>query len=262
MTRANVVIPNPRIPSILGTLNIAFGILLILSSLCLIAWTIMLARLEQSTRAARTPKLEERLTDLRARLQAEPNSGERARLQSQIDALEEEKADNEGAADLLGGQTMKDPIIAVPFWIDHGLGVILNLLMLASGVGLVALRPWGRKLALGVAGLKLAKLAVLTLVTVFVIVPFQITQTRTTWAKLEMRQSPGMTPARKLANDMALMTATYATVSAVGFGLVGMVYPALSLWLLNKPSTRAALHTVRGEKKLPNPAGQLYDLGQ
>lgn len=262
MTRSNVVIPNPRIPSSLGTLNVVFGLLLIFSSLANVGWTIMIDRLQAAARAERTPRLEARLAELRAQQKTETNAQERARLQSEIDRLEDEKDDGEDDPIVLGGTNTSDVRLAVPFWTNHALGVSLNGLMVASGVGLIALRPWGRSLALGVAALKLVKLVVLTLVTVFVTVPIQVTRTRAMWAKIEARRPAGTPRLSSMSNDMARMTAVYTTVSAVGFGIAGMVYPALTLWLLNKPSARAALIAVGERTKLRKPAGTTNDLLQ
>src|SRR6202040_3864502 len=56
-------------------------------------------------------------------------------------------------------------------WADLATGPVLNLLMLASGVGLTQLRVWARKMALWVAVLKIVRILALTLIFTLVIVP-------------------------------------------------------------------------------------------
>jgi hypothetical protein len=50
-------------------------------------------------------------------------------------------------------------------------GILLNELMLASGIGLVQFRPWGRSLEIWTAGAKVVRLLIVYLDAALVIVP-------------------------------------------------------------------------------------------
>ena len=257
MTGASVVIPNPRIPSALGTLNIVFGILLLISSVAVVGWSLASPHLaemvaspgDQQQRETRKREAAAQLAALTKKLESERNPNVRADLQAQIETLEEEQALDDLDADELSGREMKDLRVALPFWADHVLGIVLNALMIISGAGLVALRPWGRKLALSVAGLKMVKLLILTLVAVFLTIPLQVVQSRRAWAKMEARSRRTAPFGQSMGNQVAQMTAISATAMAVGFGATGLIYPALSLWLLNLRSVRAAF---QAQPRLPS----------
>jgi hypothetical protein len=270
MADAKVVIPNTRIPSVLGTLNIIFGILLLLSSLVVVGWTLAAPQLvkmvtppdAQNRQEARKAELRAREADLRKKSEAERDPDARARLRQEIDEARDELKSIEVAQDDLSGRDMKDPRVAVPFWTDHCLGILLNALMVASGAGLVALRPWGRRLAIQVAVAKVAKLAVFTLLAVFLTIPLQAVRVRQAWARVELR-SRGPAPFGSSAgNQIAQVTAIYSTLVAVGYGSCGVIYPLLSLWLLSKRSTRAAFEPRQDLATRKAGGLQLSDLPQ
>ncbi|MDR3635260.1 MAG: hypothetical protein P4L84_15760 [Isosphaeraceae bacterium] len=261
MSGSSVVIPNPRVPSVLGVLNIVFGILLLLSSLAVVGWTLayphfvkmMVVPGGPQQAQKREAEIEARLAELHKKLASEQDPNLRQPLQGEIEMLEDEQATMDLSADDLNGRDMKDPRMAVPFWADHGLGILLNALMLASGTGLVALRPWGRRLAVQVAAAKVVKLVVLTLVAVFLTIPIQTVRTRQVWAKMEARSRSAAPRGPSMGNKIAQMTAITGTVTTVGFGFLGMLYPVLSLWLLNKRTVRAAFDAA---KRIEKPGGR------
>jgi len=260
-----VVIPNPRIPSVVGTLNIVFGILLLLAGLGTVGWTLAYPHLRKAAvgaskseqeRAKRVAEIDTKLADLNKKLAAEKDFAVRERLRDEIGELQDERDENEFDVTDLETQNMKDPRVAVPFWANHLLGILLNALMITSGVGLVALRAWGRKLALQVAAVKLVKLAIMTIVAVGLTIPLQVVRTRQLWAKLEARSGSAGPMGTSMSVQMTQFAAVYATVVAVGFGVTGMIYPALSLWLLSKPSVRAAFASRK-----PGPPGEAAGTG-
>lgn len=117
-------------------------------------------------------------------------------------------------------------------------GMVLNLLLLISGAGLLMLRPWGRTLAVWTAWLKIARLVALYLFAVFVTVPVISKLVGNMAEKMIAEQAAG-----RGAPPVGTLTMVYAvmgTVLAVGMILIGVIYPAISLWLLNKPASKAA----------------------
>jgi hypothetical protein len=248
MTGSHVVVPNPRIATSLGVVNIVLGGLLLLASLGMIAWTIAFPRVVEALTPPAARQEQERPTaEVKARraaidtqLAGEREPVVRAPLLDEIDTLESDQLDREMSELGRQGRTRADVRETLPFWVNHGLGILLNALLIASGVGLVALRGWGRRLALYVAGLKVAKLVALTLVGVFLAVPLQVVQTRQTWARMEARNRRAAPAVAGMGIQMAQIAAVSATVTVVALGAAGLVYPALSLWLLNKRSVRAA----------------------
>ena len=105
-------------------------------------------------------------------------------------------------------------------------------------------------MAVQVAALKVAKLIVLTLLAIFLTIPVQTLKMRQAWAKFEVRSRSAAPFGSSMGTQVTQTTAVYTTVMAVGFGIGGMLYPALSLWLLNKRSVAAALITpMRGRSR-------------
>ncbi len=260
MTEPRVIIPNPRIPSLLGLLNLILGSLLLLAGLAVIGWTLSYPSLLQMTR---TPEREERTREREALetkiehvqklFDRETDPAIREKLRSEIIALEGEVETKFGDVTLDDRvRSMKDPRIAVPFWLDNIAGLFLNGLMIAAGMGLVALRTWGRRLALQVAALKLLKVIVMTVLTVGFLVPLNVVRTREFYERIEARaRAQGMGANAGMGTQVAEMTAITSTITSVGFGIIAMIYPALSLWLLNKPSVRAACTTTVPNRRVP-----------
>lgn len=248
MTAPRVVFPNPRIPSMIGTLNIVFGLLLLLSSLAVIVWTLaspqLVALVEsptaRSAREAGKAERARRMAELTKQRTAATDPGDQLRVQREIDDLTDEQTAEEFAAGNFNGRDERDPRQAVPFWTDHVLSVVLNGLMALSGAGLVALRPWGRRLAVRVAAVKAVKLVLFTMIAVFLTIPDQAARTREFWARMDLRTGRSAAFGTSMAVPMAQMAAVSAGATAVGFGAAGLVYPLVSLWLLNRPSVRAA----------------------
>jgi hypothetical protein len=127
---------------------------------------------------------------------------------------------------------------------------VLNLLMLLAGIGLVWLRNWGRILGMWVAGLKIIRLVVIytifavsigpvmTKATVDMISKMQKVQQRQA-ARAGQPAAPGILTNQQqlqVAKTLAVMWTGYA----VGFVILGSIYPAVALVLLSTEGCRAA----------------------
>jgi hypothetical protein len=258
LTTGRLIIPNPRIPTTIGTLNIVFGVILLLFGLGTIAWSIaappLLRSLQARTaeiRAEQKAEREQKLAQLRAKEKAETSADRRVLIQEEI-------ADLEAEIDLEPDEIFDvsaDPRIIIPGWIDTIASLLLNALLVASGAGLLALRPWGRKTALGVAGAKIALASFTLAYALIVTIPIAADQARVQFLKMEARQrGTRMAPVGfggSSATGLAQIAAASAAVSTVAAFAFTVAYPAIILWLLNKPSARAAL--IAGPTAKPSP---------
>ena len=98
----------------------------------------------------------------------------------------------------------------------------------------------GRRLALGVAWLKILRWVAIIIFTLIVIVPITAEMQRKMFQEIEKaakaKGGGPVMPMASLAEAAAIGTAVWAVV----VGLFASIYPALSLWFLTRPSTRAA----------------------
>lgn len=138
------------------------------------------------------------------------------------------------------------------FWADFATGPVLNLLMLASGIGLTQLRVWARKLAIWVAALKIVRIISLTLFLTLVVVP-QASRVLKSIAQTELgtvilakanasliQASAGPPPMRYTAENFSLAMSLIAYFVAVLFMILSLVYPAITLVVLTRPGVKAA----------------------
>lgn len=254
------VVPNPTIPRVIGSMNLIFG-----TFLFLMGWG-CLGRVGPSFAENRPFRLEagdvqnlydqvhkELLSGIDAREAASENPEEKSRLRKQRLALAaDNRADVERTLDL--GAVNRDLLwTSWYFWADFVTGPVLNLLMLASGIGLIQLKEWARKMALWVAGLKIVRLVVLTTLLMAVVIPH-------TGAALERVISTklGEVLIAKLNFDQAAQAGGKSVTGALtpqdfvpqmnlleyGIAILilvfGLVYPAIMLALLTRPSAREA----------------------
>jgi len=122
-------------------------------------------------------------------------------------------------------------------------------LMAISGAGLLGLAEWGRRLAIGVAWLKIVRWLAMIVVTMVLILPITMQKTDKMFQSIQAQATANsrggpVTPMVGLGTITAVMGAIFMVFSAV----VACVFPGLSLWFLTRPPTRAACF------KSPNPA--------
>ena len=241
------VVPNPRIPSTLGTLHILIGALMIVASLGMIVWELLspaltawMVQQNQEPVAKARAERESRIAALKTQEAAEKSTAKRDQLKAERAMLEDEAERERAASDPDGA---KKPLWeSVYFWTREASGLVLNVLMIVAGAGLLALRHWGRSLALWIAGLKLARLFVLTALSMMVLIPDQVQKVQAT-ALRSFSQGPGFAMpggARGWATMIAQTTAVSSSLGSVAYWLFGSLFPALTLWLLNKRSVQAA----------------------
>jgi hypothetical protein len=125
---------------------------------------------------------------------------------------------------------MNDPQVIPYFYADFGSAILLNVLMLAAGIGLVLLRSWGRTLGVWTAALKILRLIVIEGYFAIVVVPLIAQGMAKGIANVVVQQqqamgrpAPGVPPVEMLQKTYAIMY----TMGGVGMVVFGSIYPAI-----------------------------------
>jgi hypothetical protein len=134
-------------------------------------------------------------------------------------------------------------------WVDVVTGPILNLLMLAAGIGLTQMKSWARRLGLWVATLKIVRLVALTVLLMIFVIP----HTSRVFHAIS-RSDLGEMLIASLNNTQALRTGldqpatpltrenfvTVQNIVALFFMAAGLIYPAIALAVLTRPGVKTA----------------------
>lgn len=254
------ITPQPSIPRAIGSLNFVFG-----SLLFLLGWGglnyVGPSFCQNRPFAFEAGDLQhlydqghrELVTALEAREATTKDAAKKDRLKQQrLELAAKHRNDVERAIDRL---TMNRDLLWASWylWADLVTGPVLNLLMLASGMGLIQMKEWARKMALWIAGVKLARLVLLSGVLMAVVIP------RTEAVMERVAATPlGEVLVARLNSDNAELgtknpaAVIYTTrnlpaevtliqyVLAIMVLIVGSIFPTLTLILLTRPGAQAA----------------------
>jgi len=247
---AKWVVPNPQIPRSFGLMNIIFGSIMLLVGAgyaTVYAVSPMFTRQVQlemkKQQEAQKVVYESKLAELKRRDDAAKTKEEKEAVADERVILERNAVpDLSGMDDLMGWNIFSDVRLAVFYFSEIGAGMLLNLLMIISGAGLMALAEWARRLAIGVAWLKILRWVAMIVVTMVLILPITIerTQKALQFAEAQAKVQSGGRPMILPMSYMSRMMAIGGAVVVVFEAVVASVYPALSLWFLTRPPTRAA----------------------
>ena len=136
---------------------------------------------------------------------------------------------------------------------DAGTGLVLNLMMMAAGIGLVRRKSWGVSLGIATAWGKIVRLIALYSYFALAVVPILSQQMGQLVGEMMAQQQQAIGRPMPPGMDTAMLVKIYFityTITAVAMILLGSIYPAISLWLLYKPAARAACEDA------PAPPGQ------
>lgn len=138
----------------------------------------------------------------------------------------------------MGG--MQSPLVRNFSLVDTFIGFGLNVAMIVGAAGLVGLREWGRKTVVIVAAVKIAKLAVMSVLAVVWILPIQMKAMREGLEPL-MRNQPKGAPVGSLTGEMLAAVSMGSTLIWL---LLASIYPILLLVMLSKRRVRAACRSA------------------
>ncbi|MBX6315424.1 MAG: hypothetical protein IRY99_21310 [Isosphaeraceae bacterium] len=252
-----VIVPNPGLPKTIGILNIVFGSLLLLYGLCMGASTLFMPalgsmmqaqqkKLEAEAQAKHKAQIEEELADLDRREAEAETEQEKAEIQAQREQVKKRPPPLVPNT-AMGFDMVKDPTYLRFIWGEIITGLLLNVPLLISGIALLGLREWGRKLALWIAGLKLVRLVILLVLAVTMIAPGMARRMDREFAKLgaQIQQTrPGGPPIQPKMKTMSAITGAAMTAQYVFMYGLGMVYPVIVLWVLTRPRAKYACLAV------------------
>jgi hypothetical protein len=242
--------PPTTAPRVIGTLNLVFSGLLLMCGACTginflvqAAMAPMVDGMQENAQemmSAQAKKArEEKLAELKEQAQAATTEEERAEIETQIEEQELEEPVKMPKMDMLA--VYRDPQIIGYMWTDLISMVVLNVLLFASGLGLLAAKAWARKLAIWTAALKIVRLIAVYGFFIAVVVPI--------YARLmgKMMEDMANMPRRPGAPAMPPMGQTVGTIYGVAMSvgavlmiLAGIVYPIIVLWVLTRPKVKAA----------------------
>ena len=234
-----------KVPHTLGILNIVFAIFLLLCVACygvqVIAHGLLGSTFAASKQQAQKAMEERRQKDI----DALEDSANKAATEEEAESLRAEKEDLENMPlpkipDMSNMLGMKSPGVFAAYLFDCSTGLILNVLMLISGVGLLKYHAWARKLAMWVAALKILRLLILCALTGLIISP-AVSEGMGQFVGEAAQMNPnGGLPQQ---NQVAQMKTIYYWSTLISGGVLtvlGVIYPIISLWLLSRPNVAAA----------------------
>ena len=260
------VVPNPQIPRSFGLMNIVFGSILLLMAIGYGAFFIYapviqkqfslpLKQVQEKQKADRAAKIAElKAAENAAKTEAEKKTlaDERAAVESRVEV------DMSSFEDLQNMSRLQRATRLAIFQIfDISTAVVLNVLMIVSGGGLMALAEWARRLAIWVARLKILRWIAMIVGTMVWIVPMTLDRTEKAVAALEMQikaSGAGQSSVLSLTQFMRYSVMGGAVVMVFS-AVVASVYPAMMWWYLSRPAARAACLKKRPQPDLtePNP---------
>ena len=248
--------PNFRVPRLLGIFNVLFSVQILICGLCLGGYTLTL------------PAISRGLGQLQKQVEKKAESDRKAQLDEVVERektakTEQEKVEaaarrmeieNRPKATLPGTvdftkMGIGDPQFINWTWVELLSGIVLNLMMLISGIGLLHWKPWARSLGIWTALLKIARLVLVYGFFVLTIVPPLARRMGAAVSEM-MANQPGMRPPGGGSPDAFFARIYTVYYSALGLGMIlfGVVYPLILLWLLTRPSVKSA---CSGRLKLP-----------
>jgi hypothetical protein len=252
--RGKYVVPNERIPKMIGILNITFACQLLIVGLCTSVSFIMMPFTAQAM-GNLTKQLEKQMESKKqaqiAKLEADEAAAKTEAEKAAIAAKREDLASRPaamppGMLDYSKLGMMNDPKMRVWSFTDMFSGLLVNGLLLASGIGLLGLRRWAWSMAMWAAWIKIVRLTFLYGYMTFAIVPDMSRMVGEMVASGMAGQGGAAVPAEMLIRIYTIMY----TIIFLGFIVFGSIYPIVIIACLTRPSVKAAFR-LNVAKKTP-----------
>lgn len=254
--------PNFRTPRLLGIFNVIFASEILLCGLCMGGYTLTLPLWGRAMQSA-TQQVEKQAETARAQaisaLEAEEESAKTPEEKAEVEARRRDlesrpKVVMPNMMDLqkLG---MTDSKLISWSMAEVVSGLILNVMLLASGIGLMNWKGWGRSLGIWTGVLKIVRLGLVYGVFIIVVVPTVSQKIGDAVGEMMIaqQQAAGRGPGGMPASSMFVRIYTI-TYSGMGLGMIalGSVYPAIMVWFLTRPGAKVACSNVYKLPKEPN----------
>lgn len=251
---------NRAIPKILGILNIVFAAILLMGGLCQLGSSAampMWGKIMKDVDAQQKAQAEARTKETIKQLEEQEKEAKSEEDKAEIRAAKKTAAAAPGAVQipmidvmkLMGNRQINAWLFAELFT-----GIAVNIAMLTAGIGLVRFRAWGRTLGLWTAAVKIFRLvAVYTYAALVVVPPFaRLLGEEVGKMMIQQQQAMGRPAPAGFTVDtfVKIYTVTY-TIMCVMMIVLGAIYPLISLWLLSRPSAKAAC-SASASKPIPS----------
>jgi hypothetical protein len=245
--------PKSGAPKVLGMLNIVFGALLILCGLCSGMYLIVMRatmpvlaetqkQVQEQVKATQETERAEQLKQLDEQEQAATTEAEKQTIQNQRQAIQSAPVVVMPMPDMSNMYGMNDPLVFGYFICDMLSALATNVFLVISGVGLLSMKDWGRRLAIWIAGIKIGRLFVAQVVNIVAITPVMVKQSTEMMEQMMSQMPPGSGggPPPGFGTQLASVYGVTFTLTAVGTFLIGSIYPGILLWMLTRPDAKAA----------------------
>jgi hypothetical protein len=241
------VVPNPQIPRNFGLMNLIFGGILLLLGAGQAALTVYGPKLFQPLEdqfkerfKEENAKRETRIAELKDQIKVAKTEDEKANLQTELLGLQKKPELDPKMFDQ-AKSLQTDPRILAYTYTEMITGIILNVLMVVSGVGLLMLAEWARRLAVAVGWLKILRWVTIVAATAFVILPITTAKMEPMLRKVQMQVAAGPGGGASSFAVMATqMQAVLTIVTSVASAVIACIYPVFLIWFLTRPKARAA----------------------
>jgi hypothetical protein len=256
-----VMRPRSGAPKVIGILNIVFGTALGLGGVCCGLYVMMLSALSPVIGAQQTQVFQQikdgqaaqraaQVRQLEEQEEAAQTEEEKQSIRDQRTTLQSTPIPTMPNIDMSKMYGMNDPRVIVYWLVDMLSGVLLNVLLIISGLGLVAMREWGRKMAITIAAIKIVRLLLLQAFSMLVIVPIVTKQMTEAMEQMmsQMQPGPGGAPPPAMGPQLGTVYGTMMTLSAVCMLIFGSIYPGIVLWLLTRPEAKLSGQQLESPK--------------
>lgn len=238
----NDVVADPHTARTLGVLNIVYALGLMCGGLCvnlifmsptLFSYVAVKVGEDQAAREAKRQATIEKLVEQEKSAADEDAKKE---FREAREEMESSPDFNPFKGSFLTDARFRDPRIMGYFVFDMLSGILLNLLMLISGIGIYGLKRWGRYLGFFVAFSKILRLALLAVLSTLVIAPVMSEFVTAIETALPEKGIPSV------ASQVAGMMVASSWIVM----LLGSIYPLITILCLKRASVRESFRLGRG----------------